>query len=103
MFSITSFGGLADILRTGKLVYQPTPMSLPNQQRQHLILILSFDLSSRTERSCESSSPSYKWAVEAYLTPFRKKWTLDANAVAQEKGIEAVLAIVQYSGESSSR
>jgi len=33
----------------------------------------------------------------------RKKWSLDANAVAQEKGIEAVLAIVQYSGESSSR
>ncbi|KIR73278.1 microtubule Associated protein [Cryptococcus deuterogattii CA1014] len=32
-----------------------------------------------------------------------KKWCLDANAVAQEKGIEAVLAIVQYSGESSAR
>lgn len=33
----------------------------------------------------------------------RKKWCLDANAVAQEKGIEAVLAIVQNSGETSSR
>nr|XP_031863914.1 uncharacterized protein CI109_000558 [Kwoniella shandongensis]KAA5530986.1 hypothetical protein CI109_000558 [Kwoniella shandongensis] len=32
-----------------------------------------------------------------------KKWCLDANAVAQEKGIEAVLAIVQYSGETSAR
>ncbi|WVQ79695.1 hypothetical protein IAT38_001795 [Cryptococcus sp. DSM 104549] len=32
-----------------------------------------------------------------------KKWCLDANAVAQEKGIEAVLAIAQYSGESSAR
>ncbi|ORY29668.1 armadillo-type protein [Naematelia encephala] len=32
-----------------------------------------------------------------------KKWCLDANAVAQEKGIEAVLALLQYSGESSSR
>lgn len=78
-------------------------MSLPNQQRQRPTLILSFDPLSRTERSCESSSPSYKWEVEAGLTHFRKKWTLDANAVAQEKGIEAVLAIVQYSGESSSR
>lgn len=32
-----------------------------------------------------------------------KKWCTDANAVAQEKGIEAVLAIAQYSGESSAR
>jgi hypothetical protein len=42
-----------------------------------------------------------KFKLEA--DEFRKKWSLDANAVAQEKGIEAVLAIVQYSGESSSR
>lgn len=33
----------------------------------------------------------------------RKKWCLDANAVAQEKGIEAVLAIVTNSGETSAR
>lgn len=33
----------------------------------------------------------------------RRKWCLDANAVAQEKGIEAVLAIVQYSGETSAK
>ncbi|TXT09213.1 hypothetical protein VHUM_02687 [Vanrija humicola] len=32
-----------------------------------------------------------------------KKWTLDANAVAQEKGVEAVLAIVTYSGETSAK
>ncbi|WVR09379.1 hypothetical protein IAU60_006446 [Kwoniella sp. DSM 27419] len=32
-----------------------------------------------------------------------KKWCLDANAVAQEKGIEAVLAIVQNSGETSAK
>jgi cytoskeleton-associated protein 5 len=30
-------------------------------------------------------------------------WCLDANAVAQEKGIEAVLAIVTNSGEQSAR
>jgi len=47
--------------------------------------------------------------VSSFLIPrlladiYRKKWSLDANAVAQEKGVEAVLAIVQYSGESSSR
>ncbi|OCF32654.1 microtubule Associated protein [Kwoniella heveanensis BCC8398] len=35
--------------------------------------------------------------------PLLKKWCLDANAVAQEKGIEAVLAIVQYSGETSAK
>jgi hypothetical protein len=40
---------------------------------------------------------------EVYSRQTRKKWSLDANAVAQEKGIEAVLAIGQYSGESSSR
>jgi hypothetical protein len=40
-------------------------------------------------------------STEANVT--RKKWCLDANAVAQEKGIEAVTAIVQYSGESSAR
>ncbi len=33
----------------------------------------------------------------------RKRWCLDVNAVAQEKGVETVLAIVQYSGESSAR
>ncbi|WVQ71997.1 hypothetical protein IAR50_001541 [Cryptococcus sp. DSM 104548] len=32
-----------------------------------------------------------------------KKWCLDPNAVAQEKGIDAVLALVQYSGETSAR
>nr|XP_019044957.1 microtubule Associated protein [Kwoniella bestiolae CBS 10118]OCF23887.1 microtubule Associated protein [Kwoniella bestiolae CBS 10118] len=32
-----------------------------------------------------------------------KKWCLDSNVVAQEKGIEAVLAIVQYSGETSAK
>lgn len=31
---------------------------------------------------------------------YRKKWCLDANVVAQEKGIEAILAIAEYSGES---
>jgi len=33
----------------------------------------------------------------------RRKWCLDANVVAQEKGIEAVLALVQYSGESAAK
>ncbi|KAK4685920.1 cytoskeleton-associated protein 5, partial [Tremellales sp. Uapishka_1] len=32
-----------------------------------------------------------------------KKWCLDANAVAQEKGIEAVFTIVKESGETSAR
>ncbi|OCF75746.1 microtubule Associated protein [Kwoniella mangroviensis CBS 8886] len=32
-----------------------------------------------------------------------KKWCLDSNVVAQEKGIEAVLSIVQYSGETSAK
>lgn len=34
---------------------------------------------------------------------FRRKLALDANAVAQEKGIEAVLAIVRESGENSAK
>ena len=37
------------------------------------------------------------------MTINRKRWCLDSNAVAQEKGIEAVLAVVQYSGESSAK
>lgn len=37
------------------------------------------------------------------LTRLRKKWCLDSNAVAQEKGIEAVLAIVTNSGEMSAK
>ncbi|WVN86161.1 uncharacterized protein L203_101322 [Cryptococcus depauperatus CBS 7841] len=32
-----------------------------------------------------------------------KKWCLDPNAVSQEKGIEAVFAIIRYSGETSAR
>lgn len=37
------------------------------------------------------------------LTCLRKKWCLDSNAVAQEKGIEAVLAIVTNSGETGAK
>jgi hypothetical protein len=40
---------------------------------------------------------------ELLLKPCRRKWCLDANVVAQEKGIEAVLALVQNSGESSAK
>lgn len=32
-----------------------------------------------------------------------KKIVTDSNAVAQEKGVEAVCALVQYSGENSAR
>lgn len=32
-----------------------------------------------------------------------KKWCLDANAIAQEKGVEATLAIVTNSGETSAK
>lgn len=32
-----------------------------------------------------------------------KKIVTDSNAVAQEKGIEAIIALVEYSGENSAR
>lgn len=32
-----------------------------------------------------------------------KKIVTDSNAVAQEKGVEAICALVQYSGENSAR
>ncbi|KAK8854575.1 hypothetical protein IAR55_003314 [Kwoniella newhampshirensis] len=56
---------------------------------------------SRSAKTASDTDPFFRPFVNdgALL----RKWCLDANAVAQEKGIEAVLAIVQYSGETSAR
>jgi hypothetical protein len=86
--------------RIGKPEYQLTPMSSQSQPKRQATLTPFSDLLSRTANYCELTL-SQPWK-NVELTA-RRKWCLDANAVAQEKGIEAVLAIVQYSGESSAR
>ncbi|WWC63568.1 uncharacterized protein I303_106172 [Kwoniella dejecticola CBS 10117] len=59
------------------------------------------DVISKSAKTASDTDPFFRPFVSdgALL----KKWCLDANAVAQEKGIEAVLAIVQYSGETSAK
>lgn len=84
--------------RIGKLVCPPTTMLLPSRRRRPPTMIPSSSLTSMTLDSCGTDS-----AKGRALTGFRKKWCLDANAVAQEKGIEAVLAIVTNSGETSAK
>ncbi|WRT68653.1 uncharacterized protein IL334_005632 [Kwoniella shivajii] len=59
------------------------------------------DVISKSAKTASDTDPFFRPFVSdgALL----KKWCLDANAVAQEKGIEAVLAIVRYSGETSAK
>nr|XP_019011711.1 microtubule Associated protein [Kwoniella pini CBS 10737]OCF50492.1 microtubule Associated protein [Kwoniella pini CBS 10737] len=59
------------------------------------------DVISKSAKTASDTDPFFRPFVSdgALL----KKWCLDANAVAQEKGIEAVLAIAQYSGETSAK
>lgn len=66
---------------------------------RHRSVLPSICIGRRTSVSLQASQ---RW-LALPLTEIRKKWCLDANAVAQEKGVEAVLAIVQYSGESSAK
>ncbi|KAL7422401.1 hypothetical protein Q5752_003047 [Cryptotrichosporon argae] len=59
------------------------------------------DIIAKSGKTASDSDPFFRPYVNdgALL----RKWVLDANAVAQEKGIEAVLAIVQNSGEMSAK
>ncbi|WVQ95173.1 hypothetical protein IAU59_002267 [Kwoniella sp. CBS 9459] len=59
------------------------------------------DVISKSAKTASDTDPFFRPFVSD--GPLLKKWCLDANAVAQEKGIEAVLAIVQYSGETSAK
>ncbi|WVF67597.1 hypothetical protein IAT40_002355 [Kwoniella sp. CBS 6097] len=59
------------------------------------------DVIAKSAKTASDTDPFFRPFVND--GPLLKKWCLDANAVAQEKGIEAVLAIVQYSGETSAK
>lgn len=86
--------------RTGKLGYQRTTISSASLEKRHLTPTPSSDLTFLTDPYC-ALDLNVRGAELTRLN--RKRWCLDANAVAQEKGIEAVLAIIQNSGESSAR
>ncbi|KAL1407788.1 hypothetical protein Q8F55_007223 [Vanrija albida] len=59
------------------------------------------DVIAKSAKTASDTDPFFKpFISDAGLL---KKWTLDANAVAQEKGVEAVLAIVTNSGETSAK
>lgn len=81
-------------VRTGRRACRHTTRSSPRPARRRRTRIPS---SGRI-----STAPFCELSTWLQLTR-SKSWCLDANAVAQEKGIEAALAIVTNSGETSAR
>ncbi|EIW68411.1 hypothetical protein TREMEDRAFT_71988 [Tremella mesenterica DSM 1558] len=59
------------------------------------------EVSTRAAKTASDTDPFFRpYVTDGQLL---RKWCLDANAVAHEKAVEAVLALVQYSGETSAR